>query len=44
MPVVNVPEFDLNAPFDPGTLDTAGMTEQETSGCQEPYVEKRLHQ
>ena len=26
---VNVPEFDLNAPFDPGTLDTAGMTEQE---------------
>ena len=26
---VNVPEFDLNAPFDPGTLDTAGLTEQE---------------
>ena len=26
---VNVPEFDLNAPFDQGTLDTAGMTEQE---------------
>ena len=26
---VNVPEFDLNAPFALGTLDTAGMTEQE---------------